>query len=213
MARQQLDRMIEANEPGAVKQWAHNARLEIAMYLRHVRGLLIPGITVSIVETDTLEPESLDGWGDDALRIVVDEGRRQIDRQSERFDRVRSGAQFLFTTALALLVVLGASAHRVLDQEGVVLRVAWMIGLVAVAGGTLGAAAILTVKAEFGSIHTALLSRSGPDPLRDLAVAYTQQVRAGENTLNARVTVYRDAVWLVLVGALVQLIVWITAVA
>jgi hypothetical protein len=205
--------MIEANEPGAVKQWAHNARLETTMYLRHVRGLLIPGVTVAIVQTDTLEPESLDGWGDDALRIVVDEGRRQIDRQSERFDRVRSGAQFLFTTALALLVVLGASAHRVLDHEGVVLRVAWSIGLVAVAGGTLGAAAILTVKAEFGSIHTALLSRSGPEPLRDLAVAYTQQVRAGENTLNARVTVYRDAVWLVLVGALVQLVVWITAVA
>jgi hypothetical protein len=38
-------------------------------------------------------------------------------------------------------------------------------------------------------------------------------VRAGESTLNARVTVYRDAVWLVLVGALVQLIVWVTVVA
>lgn len=197
----------------AVKEWVHNARLEIVMYLRHVRGLLIPGITVAIVQTDTLEPEPLDGWGDDALQIVIDEGRRQIDRQSDRFDRIRSSAQFLFTTALALLVVLGASAHRVLHREGVVLSAGWVIGLLAVAGGTLGTAAILTVKAEFGSIHTALLSRSGPAPLRDLAVAYTQQVRAGENTLNARVTVYRDAVWLVLVGALVQLIVWITAVA
>jgi hypothetical protein len=202
-----------ANEPGSVKQWAHNARLEIAMYLRHVRGLLIPGIEVAVVQTDTLEPESLDDWNDDALQVIIDEGRRQIDRQSERFDRVRSGAQFLFTTALALLVVLGAAAHRILHQEGVVLRVAWVLGLAAVAGGALGAAAILTVKAEFGSIHTALLSRSGPDPIRDLAVAYTQQVRAGENTVNARLTVYRDAVWLVLIGALVQLIVWITAVA
>lgn len=196
-----------------VKEWAHNARLEVTMYLRHVRGLLIPGITVAIVQTDTLEPGSLDGWDDDALWIVVDEGRRQIDRQAGRFDRIRSGAQLLFTTALALLVVLGASAHRVLHREGVVLSVGWVVGLVAVASGTLGAAAILTVKAEFGSIHTALLSRSGPEPLRELAVAYTQQVRAGENTLNARVTVYRDAVWLVLVGALAQLIVWITAVA
>lgn len=205
--------MTNASESSAVAQWAHTARLEIGMYLRHVRGLLIPGITVSILRTDAIEPGSLADWDDDALGIVVDEGRRQLDRQSERFDRVRSGAQLLFTTALALLVVLGASAQRVLDHDGLVLQSAWVLGLVAVASGMLGAAAILTVKTEFGGIHTALLSHSGPEPLRELAVAYTQQVSTGENTLNARVTVYRDAVWLVLVGALVQLIVWITAVA
>jgi hypothetical protein len=194
-------------------KWWHSARLEAAMYLRHIRGLALPGIKVETIVIHPTEPASLDGWGDDALHIIVDEARRQIDRQSERFDRIRTTAQLLFTTALALLVVLAAGAHRVLDQESVILFVAWVVGLIVVALGMLGAASILTVRAEFGTIDTPALTYHGPDPLKVLATAYAQQVRVGESTVAARLTVYRDAVWLVLLGAAIQLVVWLTGVA
>jgi hypothetical protein len=196
---------MTADQPGAFTVWRHNARVEAVMYLRHVWGLVIPGVRVRVVPVHNIQPTSLDDWRDDALRLLVDEGRRQLDRQSARFDRVRTNAQFLFTTALALLVVLAAAARR---TDGL-LMVAWAFGLAVVALGLLGAASLLTVRSDFGTIDTAKLTESGPAPLAALADAYAHQVGTGENTVAARITVYRDAVWLVLLGALIQLIVWI----
>ena len=68
------------------------------------------------------------------------------------------------------------------------------------------------MQSEFGTIDAALLTYSGPRPLKPLAEAYAEQVRSGENTIAARITVYRDAVWLVLIGAAAQLVVWLATV-
>ena len=195
-----------------MKKWLTSVRVEAQNYLRHLAGMLLPGVKVTVPIVHTTKPLTLEKWEDAGLQSVIDEGRRQLDRQSARFDRVRTSAQLLFTTALGLLVVMAASAHRVLMRD-YALVIAWVFGLVVVAIGVLGAAALLTVQSEFGAIDTALLTYSGPNPLRPLAEAYSQQVRTGEDTVAARVTVYRDAVWLVLLGASVQLVVWLTTIS
>jgi hypothetical protein len=199
---------MTAAQPGPLARWWQNTQDEVAMFLRHLWGLLLPGIDVRVIPSHNNKPILLDDWSDEDLPLLVEEGRRQLDRQLARFDRVRTNAQFLFTTALALLIVLAAAAHR---TDGL-LTIAWGFGLAVVTLGLLGAASVLVVKSDFGAIDTALFTNSSSAPMRELATAYAQQVGVGENTVAARITVYRDAVWLVLLGAIVQLIVWITAV-
>lgn len=209
------DRHTPAEQAASDKErrsnWWHALRLEALMYWRHLWGLALPGIWVKTVNVHPNEPKSLDKWDEPSLQLVIDEGRRQLDRQGQRFDRIRTTAQLLFTTSLALLVVLAASAHRILDKEAGTLVALWIAGLLLVALGMLGAASVLTVNAEFGTIDTAKFTEFENDSLRVLATAYAEQVGIGESTVAARLTVYRDAVWLVLLGAAVQLVVWLTS--
>jgi hypothetical protein len=54
----------------------------------------------------------MDGWSDDSLRLLVDEGRRQVDAQASRFQEVQARAQVLLTVALvALGFVTGLLPH------------------------------------------------------------------------------------------------------
>jgi hypothetical protein len=208
----------ETAEPGASPKsgrlaWRRAFRLEVVLYLRHLRGLALPGLSIKPVIGSPPAPEPIVGWDVSALELVVEEGRRQLDRQAARFDRIRTTAQLLFTTALALLVVLGASANRVLDSEPPPIIVLWGTGLVLVTLGMLGAASVLTTAAVFGAIDAARFTASRVNQLLDLATAYAAQVQVGEVTLAERLTVYRDAVWLVMLGAVVQLVVWLSSIS
>lgn len=188
-------------------------REEAWNYVRYAVAPLLPGRRVPVFDTNKNEPHALDGWSDDELLLMVDEGRRQLDRQAASHGRLLDQAQFLFTTSLALLVVVSATLRRIHDDEGHwALVAAWLCGTVLVFSGTLGAASLLSVRAAFGSIDSALLSQSEPPVLRDLADAYASFGKPGDDTLNTRITVYRDAVLLVLVGAALHSLAWVSTV-
>src|SRR5439155_16172159 len=76
---------------------------------------------------------------------------------------------------------------------------------------TLGAASIMVVRAEFGSVHATLLSQSQPPILDSLAAAYARTVRIGGNTIATRLSVLRYSVLCLLVAAALTGIAWVAA--
>ena len=72
--------------------------------------------------------------------------------------------------------------------------------------GVGGAAAILTVKADFKVIHAAVLSASTPPVDQALASSYSRMMSTGENTVATRLTVFRQAVVFSLIGGYLSLL-------
>jgi hypothetical protein len=54
-----------------------------------------------VFDVHRAEPGDMSKWEDDDLNLLIDEGRRQLDRQGSDLEQIRGRAQFLFTTTLA----------------------------------------------------------------------------------------------------------------
>jgi hypothetical protein len=183
-----------------LKQFLDHQRV----YFVHIMGLVRPGERLPSFEVHPRTRGSLEGWEDGDLQLLVDEGRRQFDRQLGDLDRLRGRAQFLFTIGLALGGAIASQATDSSDCLGATLS--WVIGLAATAFAVLGAAAIMTGRADFEMIDSAALSRYDSPVLRPLAEDYADMLRTGEETVAARLSLFRlAAVWLIL-GALAGLI-------
>ncbi len=174
------------------------------IYLEHVLGLIAPGSAVPTFPADQLKPQSLDAWTNDDLGHMIEEGRRQSDRQQADLERIRSRAQWLFTVAAGALAALGAGL--VSSKPSVPLIALWLVGMLLLVYGIGGAAAILTVRADFAMIHTAVLSGVSPPVDRELAKSYSRMMSDGENTVATRLTVFRQAVVFSLSGGYLGLL-------
>jgi hypothetical protein len=175
-----------------------------AIYALHVAALLMPGTKIPSLEAHQAQPQSLEGWTDSELELMIEEGRRQVDRQLDDLDRTRARAQWLFTLGVAALGALGAGFIETAPDAGG--SAAWIIGMVILTWGLGGAAAIMVVRAEFRYIDTALLSSTPRPVLRNLADAYARMTRLGENSIATRITMFRQAVLFMLIGGYVSLI-------
>lgn len=142
------------------------------------------------------QPGELDNRSDDSLRLIVEEGRRQVDAQTARFEHVQGRAQVVLTVSLvALGFVAGVftAIPSAPDARQVVGWIVWSMGLVLVILSVATAAAIIAVRADFDSVDTTQVSAMDEPLLRALAVDYSAAVRLGEITVAARVTLLRQA--------------------
>ena len=172
------------------------------MYLVHLRGLW-PGVSVPAFAVHPGAPNGIDEWGVDDCQVLVDEGRRQLDAQREQIDQIRTRSQFLFTTSLGLAAVSFAGRSTVFRAKSDLPLAIWSLGLLLTALGLLGSASVIAARKQLGSIDTAVMTRTYKPPvLPKLAAGYSRQVSTGANTAATLVTVYRDAVVLVLLGAI-----------
>lgn len=179
----------------------YSLRDESRIYAQHVLCLVLPGRRVPVLEVHPNEPDTIDDWDSDDFKLLIEEGRRQLDRQLRDLERIQNRSQFLFTTALGLLVLAVATAKQVANRGNVIVFCAWILALGLIVLSILGAAALMTVRSDLGMIDTALAT-SLPRPVdKALAAAHARAVRPGENTVATRLTVYRDAVYLLIVGA------------
>jgi hypothetical protein len=188
---------------------------EFKVYLLHVAALFRPSTAVPAFDVHPGQPGDLSGWSDDDHQLLITEGRRQLDRQIADLERIRSRCQFLFTTALGLLVVVfgtvrtfaGSGSHHVLPA-----LLLWCGAVVCIVVGLLGTAALITTRKDLQIVDAAVLSRTEPPVLAQLALAYTDAVRTGENSVATALTVQRDAVLLMTVGAFIYATAWLLAV-
>jgi len=174
------------------------------VFAMHVLGLIAPGLTIPVLSAHQISPQPLDDWSEEDLKHMVDEGRRQVDRQLSDLVHIRSRAQWLFTVGAAVTVALAGAFTRA-EPIGVILAF-WLLALALLVYGVAGAGAILTVRADFGTIDTAVLSASEPPILRALAVSYSRMLGTGENTVATRLTVLWQAVLFVIAGGYLGLI-------
>jgi len=188
---------------------------EAHVYLDHVAALLVPGRKVkshNVMPPKLAAVGNLSDWSNDDVVLLLDECRRTLDGQHQRFDRLRTTAQVLLPIAIALLVVIGADLRDVMGEPSSWLRyilyAAWGLGMGLVLMSGLGAAATLSVRSDFGTVLPTLVSQLTPPVRPQVARAYAQQIAVGETTVATRITVIRDAVTLLALGGVSYVVLW-----
>ncbi|WP_329007639.1 hypothetical protein OG271_18160 [Micromonospora rifamycinica] len=180
---------------------------EARVYGWYVLAVLRPGVEVPTFGQPESFTADIERFTPDDLKIIVEEGRRQLDRQLADLEKTRSRAATLLTIGLAELAVLATSANRVF-LLGVPARVVWAISALLVVLTIGGAASLLTSRADFGRLETRQLA-GGPMPvLRQAALGYAHTVGTGEETVRTRITVLRDGVLLAVTAALLYAVIW-----
>jgi|SRR5581483_1853128 len=174
------------------------------VYLAHVAGLILPGEELPQHRAHVVDAQPLDGWGDEDVTAMIDEGRRQFDRQLSDLEQIRGRAQWLFTVGAGITTVLAGALATGHSHGG---RLAlWITGLTLLVLGVAGAAAVMTTRADFRAIDTAVLSRYVPPVLPALARDYARMLRIGENTVATRLTIFRQAVVYAILGGYLGLL-------
>ena len=182
-----------------VQHFVRNRRV----YAVHIAALFLPGVPVPSHRAHQVVARALDQWRDEDLRVMVEEGRRQYDRQLADLRDLRTRSQWLFTSGVALLAVIASQFPEVRDEKDVLLSLLWIITAVTSSVGLLGAAAVVVVRADLSRIDSAVLSQRAPPVLASLASDYATMLGIGENTIATRLTVFREAVlWLLLAAVL-----------
>lgn len=174
------------------------------VYLLHAGSLLVPGHELPGFAADQLRPGDISKWTAEELSILIDEGRRQSDRQHADLQDIRGRSQWLFTVAVAALAALGAGLAS--GDTNTLETALWLLGLALLVYGVGGAAAVMVARADFKTIHTAVLSRAKQPIDRSLAESYARMMAEGENTVATRLTVFRQAVVFCLLGGYLGLV-------
>ena len=154
---------------------------------------------------DTAKGDAVPKWSETERQLLIDEGRRQLDRQDRRLADLRSRAQLSFTTSLAVIAALVGKAApfdwRLPHTADLVLTA----GLAAAVYSALGAVGLLVAPATMGMIDATDLSlkQPGEPPIQQqLADEYAATVRPGEATIRTRLTVFFEVViWLLVAAA------------
>ncbi|MFI4992759.1 MAG: hypothetical protein ACHQCH_03960 [Solirubrobacterales bacterium] len=186
-------------------------RAEQAVYARHVWALFRAGSGAPAHHADPNEAGDIAEWSDEQVKTLIDEGRRQLDRQNDDLERVRGRAQVALAIAIALGGAAGALRATVSSADHFPLWVLWIVGLLLVGWAILGVAATAVVRADMQIIHAGVLSRYTGDIDRQLAEDYAAIAVDGENQVATRLTNLRIAVAFLLVGATATLGAWLWA--
>ena len=178
-------------------------------YLRHCLSAFLPGSTLPVFMAAQPFDGDLTGVTPDELEILIDEGRRQLDWQWAQLERLRTRASTLLTVSLAEVALLAGGARSSWHSHWFV-AVAWTASLLVALLGMAGTAAVLTGKALIGAIELSAFAAAlhGDDALKLLAITYARSVPLGLPTLNTFMTIIRDAVLLLVTGAVTFGIVW-----
>jgi hypothetical protein len=146
------------------------------------------------------------------LGPLLDESRRQLDRQAARHDAIKDTAKTLLPINLAVIAFAASIFGRTTARHEPLLVVLWLAAVIVVGASALGAGAMLDTRATFGMIDVNLFTAPGAvQSQRELCVAHLQSVGDGENTLATRLAVIRTAVALQLLGVALLLLVWLLA--
>jgi hypothetical protein len=181
---------------------------EMGVSSAFVLGLITGGTVEPVGENPNL-PSDLTTFDDASLKLIVDEGRLQVDRQRERFSHAISRGQTLLTVDLALLGLLATLSHQILHLH----KFHFWFFLVTLAGSgylalyaTGVAAAVVTLPGVFSVTDTTQLTGWKPPILQQLAGDYASAVRKGELTADLRLTALQRAtlmtVWSAIIAAI-----------
>ena len=181
---------------------------EARAYLRYCFALLRPGMVVPVFEAPSETSPQIDTFDDAQLQVVLDEGRRQVDRQRQDLERVQNRAATALTIGLAEIALLSNGGNTVL-RAGWPYIMAWLLAVFCVFLGVAGASSLLTARPAVSSpTVTDLASYKGDSVLYAAAYSYEQSVGMGEVTLSARVTVLRDLALLLVLGGMIYAAIW-----
>lgn len=172
-------------------------------YSQHVAAIARPGRAPEVPNVHQMDAGDVTSWEHVELNLLIDEGRRQADGQQQQLSEIRTRAQFVFATGLALAGLLLADSGPFIVRSPRLGDVLTGGGFLAALWGVLGAASVIVSTAALSTIDAALLSRAArSEVLMTVATAYSKGVGTGANTVAGRLTVLREAVVWVLLAAI-----------
>ncbi|MFI5590147.1 hypothetical protein ACIA5G_34230 [Amycolatopsis sp. NPDC051758] len=180
---------------------------EARLYLFYVYAVLRPGIRVPTFTSPPDGETTMVGLSVEDLKLVLEEGRRALDQQEINLERIRSRASTSLTLGLAEIAALSALAPRAF-AKGPVITILWCVGAVAVILGIGGAVAVLTAQAIMGSINPRQVAATSSPVLPHLVQELLRSLGESEVTVRTRLTVFRDAILLETVSALLLGGIW-----
>ncbi len=173
---------------------------------------LVFGGQVTPTLTNPNSPGEMDDYDVDDTQLIVDEGRRQLDNATSKFEHVQARAQTLLTVSLVALAFTTGGIARLADVSGPRFVIALVIATGATVLAVIGlglAAAVIVVRADFEQIDTTRISNLEPPIRPAVARDYASSVRRGEITVAARVTAFRMATRYTVWGALLTAVVYL----
>lgn len=180
---------------------------EARVYAYYVLAVFRPGIEVPTFGRPEDFSDSLDGLTEDDHKILIEEGRRQLDRQLADLEKNKSRAATMLTVGLAEIGLLAAGANRALTHApwtGAVWVVSALLALFALGG----AVSLLTSQAIFGRVDMPAIATGSTPVQQQFAIGYAQSVGLGEETIRTRITVLRDGVLLAVASAMLYALIW-----
>jgi hypothetical protein len=153
------------------------------------------------------DPDIAD-FTDEQLQVVLDEGRRHLDRQRQDLERVQTRSATAATIGLAEIALLSNGGATVI-RAGAFWVIPWLMGVICVFLGVAGAVSLLTTRPTVAAPHVnEIATYAGRHPLYCAAYAHVRDVDVGDVTLSARVTILRDVALLLVLGAVLYAAIW-----
>nr|MDT0664924.1 hypothetical protein [Micromonospora sp. DSM 115978] len=141
------------------------------VYLLYCLALLRPGRTPPDLPVDPNTAGSIEGWPQADVELLIEEGRRHLDRLFVELDRTRDRARAGIAATLALLVITSAQLPT---SAGSCVRLGlFSLSLFLLSLGFLGLLSIAVVQVRVGIIHAGVLSTYTPPVSSALAQDYT----------------------------------------
>ena len=180
---------------------------EARLYLRYAVAPFRPGRRLPTFEKPAeLKWPIKSNLDTPQLDLIISEARRQVDRQRADLESLRSRSNAVLTICLAEIALLSAGASKVFKHGWLIFP--WTMSTLAVLLALGGAISLLSARADFGGVNLMGLAASDPPLHRVAAKSYAETVGTGDVTIAARITVFRDAVLLAIVGAILYAVVW-----
>lgn len=129
---------------------------DLGLTTAFVAALLLGGAVEPAISNPN-KPGDMANLSDDSLRLVVEEGRRQMDAQVARFEHVQSRSQVVLTVALAALGFVAGILGRIQEAPGtreVIGWIVWSAALGLVISAVAVSASIIVVRADFQAVDT-----------------------------------------------------------
>ena len=184
---------------------------ELRLIWTHFVALFVPGRMPWVPEVyEGTEAKDLRSWSRPSLVLLLDEARSHLEALNSQFESVRHRSQYLVATSLALSgAIVGLRTHL---TRGPLNHVLWILALVISTLALLLSFTAFASTAQLGSVDPVLFSledgRREDVARRSLARAYVKAIKRTTASYNARYTLYRDAIWLLVVAAIAATIAW-----
>lgn len=178
------------------------------VYLSYLAALLRPGHPPIQLNADQTVQGTTDHWSADELKLLVEEGRRQHDALITEIASTRSRAQYAFTLAVALVAALVAQLNAAQENEVDGEQLLYAV-LILTMVGLLGCLSLMVVQVGISSVHAGVLSGWDPPVLQKLASDYSESVIYTGKTSKTMLTVYRESVLYVSLGAALNALYWL----
>lgn len=176
---------------------------EVHLFLAYSFIVFRPGATPPQLPIEaTTQPRPVPtGWTADEHRLFIEEARADVVTQQADKRDIRTRAQIILTTAIVLGGTL-VNSYSGKNDACIGGKILYGIAAAALCFAVLGAGGIISARSDIGTVSVPALTHYNTGELQHVvAEGYATTRQTGAQTISGLVTVLRDCVLTLVVGA------------